>query len=252
MNEQEYRSLYRQEEHHWWYAGMRAIIASVLSPSLLPPSPRTLDAGCGTGFNLGWLRKQYGGRVTGLDVFCDALSFSRMRGERDLVQGSVAELPFFSHTFDLVISLDVVSHVKGEASRFRSLAEFFRVLKPGGMALIRVAAFEWLRTSHDDEILTHHRYGALELRQAMSESGFQAIRFTFANALLFPAAALWRALKKIGLAPAGSDVRPFTRGPDWFNGTLEAILRLEAAVLRRPSFSFPLGLSLVTLARKPV
>ena len=157
MNEQEYRAMYGLEEDHWWYVGMRAITAALLESAPLPEAPRVLDAGCGTGFNLGWLRTR-GARVSGIDFYPDALHFSRLRGERALARASVVQLPFSSCVFDLVTSFDVVSHVREQADRNRSLAEFRRVLRPGGVVLVRVAAFEWLRSSHDNEALTYRRF----------------------------------------------------------------------------------------------
>ena len=250
MNPAEYAHMYREEERHWWYLGMRSIVLSILQPALLPEPPRVLDAGCGTGFNLGWLRRQYGANVTGIDIYPDGLRFSQSRGESNLVRGDVSELPFRPESFDLVTSFDVLSHVAGEEARRRALTEFLRVLRPGGGLLIRVAAHEWLRSSHDDEILTQHRYGEKELRAAVSRAGFSLTRSTYANAILFPAAVLWRFFKKTGLAPAGSDVRPATRGPGVINRALLAALRCEAGLLRRPRFRFSTGLSLFLLAQK--
>ena len=251
MNEHEYRAMYHLEEDHWWYAGMRAISAALLETTTLPGAPRVLDAGCGTGFNLGWLRRR-GAAVAGVDFYADALEWSRLRGERALARASVVDLPFASGVFDLVTSFDVVSHVRDGADRRRSLAEFRRVLRPGGVVLLRVAAFEWLRTSHDNEILTHHRFGPRELRLSLAAAGFESIRLTFANMLLFPAAIAWRLLKRARLAPRGSDVSPVTRGPDWLNRALRSLLELEAAFLRARHTRLPLGLSLMAVARKPL
>jgi SAM-dependent methyltransferase len=250
MNPAEYAHMYREEERHWWYLGMRRIVLSILQPALLPEFPRVLDAGCGTGFNLGWLRQHYGARVTGVDVSPHGLSFSRSRGEASLVRGDVSGLPFRPASFDLVTVFDVLSHVAGEEPRRRALVELMRVLTPGGSLLIRVAAHEWLRSSHDNEILTQHRYCERELREAVSMAGFSVTRSTYANAILFPAAVIWRLFKKTGLAPAGSDVRPATRGPRGINRALLEVLQWEAVLLRRPHFRFPTGLSLFVLARK--
>ena len=244
MNPDEYTHMYEEEENHWWYVGMRLIVRSMLRPSSFAPHFRALDAGCGTGYSMGWLRLNYGCSVAGIDSYAEGLAFSRRRGERNLAQADVAALPFRSGVFDLVTSFDVLSHVRDESSCARALGEFFRVLKRGGVLLVRVAAYDWLRSSHDDEILTYHRFGRRELREAVSSAGFHISRATFANTFLFPGAVLWRCLKKLGVAPAGSDVRSSTRGPGWMNRTLLEFLALEAKLLNRARFGFPFGLSL--------
>jgi hypothetical protein len=129
------------------------------------------------------------------------------------------------------------------------LREFLRVLKPGGWLLLRVAAYEWLRSSHDNVIMTCHRYGKQELRNAAMEAGLQPLRLTCANTVLFPVAFMWRMLKKAGWVSAGSDVRATTRGNERLNRAMTSILRLEGRMLRRINFGF--GLSIYMVAAKP-
>ncbi len=249
MDEREYLHMYEEEACHWWYAGMRAIVFSLMPPASVPVNPRVLDAGCGTGFTMGWLRDSYRARVSGVDSHASGLAFCRGRGEKDLVCADVAALPFGSEVFDLVTSFDVLSEVRDEPSRALALGEFRRVLKPGGLLVTRVPAYEWLRSSHDSAVSTRHRYGKGELRAAVVNAGFRPLRLTFANTLLFPAAVVWRLLKKGGLAPAGSDVRQTTRGSTPVNRILLGILQTEASILRRGRFAF--GLSLFMVAAKP-
>ncbi len=252
MDEKEYLHMYEEEEHHWWYAGMRAVVLSLLPPVFLPVTPVVLDAGCGTGYNMGWLKRRYGAGVTGIDFSLQALDLCRRRGERALVRADAASLPFRSDVFDLVVSFDVLTHLKDEPARAAALKEFLRVLKRGGQLLLRVAAYEWLRSSHDAVIMTHHRYGRRELRDAAVDAGFRLLRLTSANTILFPVAVIWRGLKKAGLAPAGSDVRAITRGGDRLNQSLTSVLETEAAILSSGRFNFAFGLSIFLLAIKPL
>ncbi len=251
MQADEYPHMYLEEESHWWYVGMREILSALLPPSLLPERCRLLDAGCGTGYNLGWFREHYAARVTGVDYASAGLGFCRKRGELNLVHADVAALPLAPGVFDLVIAFDVLSEVSKPALRVLALQEFFRVLKPGGKLLVRVPAYEWLRSSHDAGVSTHHRFSRRELSAAVSRAGFQIARATSANTILFPAAVLWRLGKKAGIAPAGSDVRRATRPAGWINSALLRTLKAEASLLRGGGSRFPFGLSIFLLAVKP-
>ena len=54
MNPGEHAAMAEVEEHHWWYRGLRSVIKTCRETPrfALPPAPRILDAGCGTGGNL--------------------------------------------------------------------------------------------------------------------------------------------------------------------------------------------------------
>ena len=58
-------------------------------------------------------------------------------------------------------------------------------------------------------------------RSLARAAGFQVVRRTYANTVLFPVAAVRRlVLMRVGLASADSDVRPMPRGLRWANGLL--------------------------------
>ncbi len=249
MNFEEYQSLYELEEHFWWFTGMRRIVAALLDRAAIAGADRILDAGCGTGFNLAWLKRcRESARVFGLDLSSDALQFSRRRGEALLAQGSVAALPFPDHTFDLVLSLEVLDWFSPQAAPL-PFGELARVLKKGGALLIRLPAFQFLHSAHDDAIRTAHRYTARELAQRLAEQGLMVRRVTYANTLLFPVASLWRLMRRSPQKNARSDVRPLPPALRWLNPVLGGMLGLEAAWLRH--FGLPVGLSVIALAQKP-
>jgi SAM-dependent methyltransferase len=250
MDAMEYVHMFEEEENHWWYIGMRNIVLSLLPPDALPANPRALDAGCGTGFNLGWLKQKYNANITGFDYSQLGLEFCRRRGGDSLSRADAASIPFTSGIFDLVVCFDVLTQLKDEAARNSALREFQRVLKPGGRLLLRVAAYEFLRSSHDEVIMTYHRFCRSELRRMAIHAGLHPIRLSGANTLLFPAAAVWRLLKKAGLAPAGSDVRSSTRGSSGLNRAMINLLKVEAAFIRLSNF--PFGLSIFLLAEKSI
>lgn len=243
--------MYALEESLWWFVGMREV-ARVLLDSFCPPTARRdiLDAGCGTGGMLTWLERYAGGgRVAGIDFSADALEFCRSRGLRDVAQASVTALPFDAETFDLVTSFDVLVQLPGEGSDEEAMREMARVLRPGGVAFVRAAAYEWMRSGHDEALDTRRRYTSKRLAERMTRAGFRVRRATYANSLLLPAAVLRRlVLKRLGLADAGSDVRP--PGPDWLNRALASTLKAEANLLKRPGARLPAGLSTICVAEK--
>lgn len=92
----------------------------------LGPEARVLDAGCGEGV----IVQEYAGRlqIEGVDT----------NFRSDLVrEGSVTALPCADGTFDEILCLDVLEHLTF-AEQPVAFGELFRVLKPGGGALVSV------------------------------------------------------------------------------------------------------------------
>ena len=230
---------------------MREISKVLLDPICARAHERdVLDAGCGTGGMLSWLT-QYAGnrRVVGIDLSPTALEFCRERNHQQLTQGSIAQLPFADSTFDLVTSFDAIQHVldKGDV---RAIAEIFRVLRPGGFAFIRVSAYEWLRSGHDEALNVQRRYTLGELSDEMHRVGFTIRRATYANTLLLPVAVIKRlVLSRFGSAHAESEVKPWPKSWQWLNGLMTLPLKLEAGVLRR--MDLPFGVSAICIGEKP-
>lgn len=250
MTPDEYKFLYELEEHHWWFVGMRKVVAALLDRAAPAERLRILDAGCGTGLMLAWLRR-YGkdSAIFGLDISSDAVYYASLRGEKLLIQGSIAALPLPNNSFDVVVTLDVLDRfsLQEVATPF---AELERVLKERGWLLVRVPAYQLLYSQHDKVVQSVHRYTAIELAQQLEWRGLRVERVTYANTFLFPAAALWRRISRSGRG-LRSDVRPLPAALRWANPILASILGIEAAWLRRFRWGLPFGLSVIALARKP-
>ena len=252
MHAKDFEDLYETEETLWWFAGMREISAALLDEFCRRDLERILDIGCGTGLNLEWLRR-YGATeaIMGLDFEAVALHFCRTRGTNHLIQASATDLPFPADYFDLVTSFDVLVQIPGEKSDEQAIAEMYRTLKPGGIAFVRGAAYQWMFSGHDRAVNTQRRYSLPDLSRKLEAAGFTILRKTYANTLMFPAAVLRRqVLKKIGLADSGSDVKPFPPSLAWFNRLLTRTMLLEARYLKGKNKSLPFGLSAVCVARK--
>lgn len=246
MNVAEYQRMYEAEERQWWYAGMRALSLALLARPLAQRAQaggplRILDAGCGTGNNLRHLARF--GRAFGVDLSEEALAFCRTRGVA-AARAALLALPFADARFDCVTSLDVIYHrwVTDDAAAVREMA---RVLRPGGLLLLRVPALRMLWGAHDEAVHSRHRYRRVEVRRLLEGAGLDVLRATYANTVLFPLVAARRGLDRL-TGRHGSDVG-FLPGPlEW---AFRNILRAEARVVSR--VSLPVGTSVFALARKP-
>jgi len=102
----------------------------------LAPGSVALDVGCGEGRQAVALYERFGFRVTGIDPVHRHIEVSRAAAGQDgplFEVGTAESIPAGSGTADLVWCRDVLVHV---ADLPRAYAEFWRVLRPGGHALV--------------------------------------------------------------------------------------------------------------------
>ncbi|MET8540437.1 methyltransferase domain-containing protein [Kitasatospora sp. NPDC004799] len=106
----------------------------------LPARARVLDAGCGAGVVARAMAVRFGLLVTGVDVLdfhlaeARRLSARARMGERTAFHwGDFHRLPFGDGEFDGAYSMETLVHSHDPA---RALAEFHRVLRPGGRLVL--------------------------------------------------------------------------------------------------------------------
>lgn len=125
-----------------------------------------LDAGCGRGFYLKFVRHASEAQIAGLELELPYLHIAKQALNEfehpPLVNGSLYDLPFPDACFDKIILSEVLEHVPDDAGALRSLA---RVLKPGGLIAITVPnanyPFWWdpLNKVLETVFHTHIQYG---------------------------------------------------------------------------------------------
>lgn len=96
-----------------------------------------LEAGCGIATD-GVRFARAGARYTGVDTSPQAIELAHQRFDLEGLDGtfvlqSVTDLPFADDSFDLVYSHGVIHHIADTAG---AVAEFRRVLRPAGTALV--------------------------------------------------------------------------------------------------------------------
>lgn len=239
---------YRAERTHFWFRGFRRFVTPLLAQAA---GDRTglelLDCGCGTGANLALLGRH--GRASGFDLTARGLEFARQHGVRRVVRASIDAIPCPDAAFDVVTSFDVLYGLP-DAVEQAAAREIVRVLKPGGAALVTVAAFESLRGGHGTLSNEVRRYTKASLSELLTGAGLHVERITYTHATLFPilyAVRAWQRWQGGGTAAASEAEIQTPSAP--VNLVLSALLAVEAALLRK--MDLPFGSSVACVARKP-
>jgi malonyl-CoA O-methyltransferase len=137
-----------------------------------------LDLGCGTGFAIPELFKQFGNiEITGLDFSQEMLNQIEKHKSLKLVHADVHDLPFADNSYDIVFS-NMMLHWSNEQDVF---AECLRVLKPNGTLLMsclgETSLFElkqaWKEV--DDHVHVHPFPALHHLGDELLKVGFQQV-----------------------------------------------------------------------------
>jgi SAM-dependent methyltransferase len=242
MDRAAYALMAAHEDRHWWFVGRRAVIAALIDRISLSGCPLILEAGCGSGGNLGLLEAR--GFVSAFEPFEDAAGNARDRYPgTEVRRGELPdEVPFTEGTFDLVAALDVLEHVKDDVN---SLAALVRLAKPGAAIIVTVPAHQFLWGSHDRRLHHHRRYGKQQMREIVEAAGADIEFETSFNTLLAPIAIVFRLAEKL----FGLDLGNQERLPaHLMNKVLGALFAVERHLVTR--FSLPFGLSYGYILRR--
>jgi SAM-dependent methyltransferase len=254
MNPGEHETMARVEARHWWYRGLRDALFQLLErPQFrLRDAPRVLDAGCGTGQNLRCLEDRLQpSYLGGFDLSEEAVQFASEKTARaDVYRSDICDPEIRERELDLVVSMDVI-YIPGARRSMPGLKRIVEALRPGGLFVLNLPAYDWLYSEHDVAIHTSERYTLSRVRSILSELDLSVERISYRLCFLFPlvvGARLPSLLRpKRDLDSARSDLHSEPRA--WVNRSFVPVLRLENACIAR-GFRFPFGSSIFAVGRK--
>lgn len=137
--------------HTWQHHVLRVAINDLrgLFSEPLPEHPVLLDAGCGQGKSFGHLRQTFSPqRLIGVDADPHSLQLSAEEATRlgmpvDLIGSDCATLNVADASVDLLFCHQTFHHL---VEQEKALAEFYRVLKPGGYLLFAESTEAYIDT----------------------------------------------------------------------------------------------------------
>lgn len=183
------------------------------------------------------------GTAVGVDASPDALLFASKKTSARLIEAEVpGGLDEIEGGFDCLLMLDLLEHLDDDVD---ALASTYRLLAPGGIAVITVPAYRWLYAPRDEYHHHRRRYVRKDLEVLLDYAGLNMLFLSYYNTFLFAPAALSRLISKARREDPGPDLslpRP------WINRLLEAAFASERHLF--PRLSLPFGLSLISVARR--
>ncbi len=202
---------------------------------------RVCELGCGTGGNLTALADKHD--VVGVECSPQALAYAQQAlGNRVRYGRLPHEIDLPRESFDVVLMTDVLEHIEDDTA---SANAALQLLRPGGVLVATVPAYQWLYSPRDAHHHHFRRYGKSRFAELWKRADAQTLLLSHYNTLLFPPAAAVRVLSKwLPLRGTPGDV---SVPPLLANSVLARLMRSENHLLGR--LPLPFGLSLISVVR---
>lgn len=244
MEKNEYARMYHLETSFWWYQILHELVDSTVGKNKQVGDIKILDAGCGTGRMMEILQKY--GLVYGIDYSEEAVFLANKRGLDNIEIGNLNEYYFKENCFDTITCLDVLYH-SDIIDDLSVVQNFHNALKPNGILIINLPAFEYLKRSHDIVVHTKKRYRKGVFVSQLKAIGFSEVHASYRMPHLYCIILISKLFAgKRSFKKPESDLKEL---PDWLNSLLVFLGRIENSFIKR-GFSIPFGSSLFIVAKK--
>jgi len=136
-----------------------------------PSNLKILDIGCGLGDVLAELPDSY--TLFGVDYAKSNVSYAktRLKGNAEIFNSSIYELPFDSNSIDIGLCLEVLEHIENDEKAVREIS---RVIKPGGI-LIAAVPYTYYWKSYKKLLGHFSHYTRKSFSKLLLDNGFSTV-----------------------------------------------------------------------------
>lgn len=239
-NSIEYEKMYAVEQELWWYKVLHGKVLQAIRQHFSHQNISILDAGCGTGGLLSFLKAHGYSNLIGLDGSEDAVSFCQER-QLDVTLCRFESIATFrsENRYDVIVCNDVFYCID-EQDITLAMNYFRNHLKPNGLLITNNNAFNAFYGTHDVAVGGKRRFVLNDLRQLGKFADFRVIYSTYWSFLLSPLILVvrqWQAFKlRWGWENTKNIVSDVALPPPFINQTLFNLVKMEETILPKSPF----------------
>jgi trans-aconitate methyltransferase len=211
------------------------------------PSGVVLEVGCSSGYLVNDLLRELPlATIIASDVVKKPLEELALRvPEVPFFRFDLVHCPFPNQSVDAVVMLNVLEHIQEDTKALNKVAD---ILKPQGILIVEVPAYQWLYGAYDQEVRHFRRYNMMQLNDKLRDAGFDVIRKTYLGFLLFPAFALVKLINKFIPHRCKDSLVKNQIRTTAVNPLVKWAMEIESTFLS--SVSLPFGIRILVVARK--
>ena len=199
----EYQKMSKVEAHHWWYRNLHETVLDQIEAFAKNKEVKILNAGCGTGGCLSFLKLNGYNNINGFDLSQDAIDIF-YENKPDLassvqvldIRKSIDSYP--QKTFDVIICNDVLYFLKMDDIQ-AVIAGFYKLLKNNGIVILNLPALEIFKGIHDKAVGINRRFIKSDIEKMTALTEFEILHLTFRLFLLAPLVFGTRLLQRLKL-----------------------------------------------------
>jgi SAM-dependent methyltransferase len=164
-----------------------------------------------------------------------------------ILQFDLQRCPLPDACVDAVVLLNVLEHIEDDAA---AIGHLFRILKPGGVAVIEIPAGPGLYDVYDKQLMHFRRYRRKDAVSLFENAGFHTLKASHLGFFVYPA--FWAVKKKNRLFAKEQHAAEVVAKDIKSSGSsklLSSMLNLELKLGEK--MSFPVGIRCLLTCRKP-
>ncbi|WFN36785.1 class I SAM-dependent methyltransferase [Methanomicrobium antiquum] len=144
-----------------------------------------LEIGSSSGYLLRDIKKTFPDLfIIGSDCISEPLEkIAKNYPEIPLIQFDLVNCPLPDNCVDVIIALNVLEHIEDDVA---ALEQIYRILKPGGHAIIEVPANPDLYDFYDEQLKHFRRYNLLDLKEKVNKIGLDPVRSSHLGFFVYP------------------------------------------------------------------
>lgn len=236
---------------HYIDRASRQNAINLLSPVLKQSSPVILEIGCSSGFLLKDLQRvAKHAHLIGSDFISGPLyKLADYLPGIPMVQFDIIKCPFGDSSVDGVVMLNVLEHIEDDEE---ALKQLYRILKPGGLAVVEVPAGPHLYDFYDKHLMHYRRYKLKDLKALAEKTGFTVKHASHLGFFIYPLFAMvkrWNRRKGQKLPESQREslvAKQIKQGNT--NLVMNAMMKMELALGKLAKY--PIGIRCLMLLKK--
>jgi ubiquinone/menaquinone biosynthesis C-methylase UbiE len=217
-----------------------------ITPSII------LEVGSSSGYLIRDIKNHFPEHfVIGSDCIYEPLeAISEKSLEVPLIQFDLTNCPLPDNCIDFVIALNVLEHIHDDNT---ALKQVYRILKPGGYAIIEVPSNPQLFDFYDEHLKHFRRYRMVDLQEMAFNIGFLREKSSHLGFILYPAFKFFKLRNKnketLNSSQSETSMKQLINlGGPIINDILLIQLRLELLFGR--IFQYPIGIRCLLTLKK--